>query len=281
MKKTRYIPYGYTIRNGRTIIDQTEAEVIRRIFDEYISGASLQEIANYLTKQKIPYTEKTTEWGKATVARIIQNTKYIGNDEYDCIINENTFKTAGKCKTARQKNKIGRSCPALAMIHSKVRCTECGKEMMWTTSNACRIRESWTCTNTECKMTVRISDGDLLDKITIQLNRIMENNELRNIQANEKNDDNPIVFRLQNELQREYEKTNPSEEFILDRIRKIATAQYDVSSFSEPRTDQLVSQSGTHQRVQNICNADYFTHQIQTIYLDRNGSIELITKTLK
>ena len=67
MKKTRFIPYGYTIREGRTVIEHTEAEIIREIFDEYIKGASLKEIAESLTQRKIPYTEKTDTWDKATM----------------------------------------------------------------------------------------------------------------------------------------------------------------------------------------------------------------------
>ena len=39
MKKTRFIPYGYTIREGRTVIEHSEAEIIREIFDEYIKSA--------------------------------------------------------------------------------------------------------------------------------------------------------------------------------------------------------------------------------------------------
>lgn len=54
MKKTRFIPYGYTIREGRTVIEHTEAEIIREIFDEYIKGASLKEIAESLTQRKSP-----------------------------------------------------------------------------------------------------------------------------------------------------------------------------------------------------------------------------------
>lgn len=45
MKKTRYIPYGYTMRNGRTVISGEEAEVIREIFKSYLNGASLKAIA--------------------------------------------------------------------------------------------------------------------------------------------------------------------------------------------------------------------------------------------
>ena len=36
MKKIRYIPYGYTMRNGRTVISTEEAEVIRDIFKAYV-----------------------------------------------------------------------------------------------------------------------------------------------------------------------------------------------------------------------------------------------------
>ena len=50
MKKTRFIPYGYTIRDGKTVIDHTEAEVIRLIFEDYINGASLKDIAQDLSQ---------------------------------------------------------------------------------------------------------------------------------------------------------------------------------------------------------------------------------------
>lgn len=52
MKKTRYIPYGYSIRNGKTIIDHDEAKVIQKIFDSYVNGDSLKDIAESLTAQK-------------------------------------------------------------------------------------------------------------------------------------------------------------------------------------------------------------------------------------
>lgn len=58
MKKTRYIPYGYTMRNGRTVISGEEAEVIREIFNSYLNGASLKAIADELTDRQIPYTQR-------------------------------------------------------------------------------------------------------------------------------------------------------------------------------------------------------------------------------
>ena len=62
MKKIRYIPYGYTMRNGQIVVDEAEAEVIRGIYDRYVSGDSLKTIAEQLTLKRVPYTEKTAVW---------------------------------------------------------------------------------------------------------------------------------------------------------------------------------------------------------------------------
>ena len=94
MKKIRYIPYGYTIRNGEMVVDQEEATVIREIFRSYICGASLKDIADELTVNRVPYTEKTSVWDKARIARIIENAKYTGTEKYDPIIDEDIYENA-------------------------------------------------------------------------------------------------------------------------------------------------------------------------------------------
>lgn len=38
MKKIRYLPFGYTIRNGQTVIDQQEAETVRGILRHIFTG---------------------------------------------------------------------------------------------------------------------------------------------------------------------------------------------------------------------------------------------------
>ena len=74
MKKIRYLPFGYTIRTGQTVIDQQEAETVRGIFTAYIHGASLKEIAEDLTAKNIPYTERSCVWDKARISRILSFT---------------------------------------------------------------------------------------------------------------------------------------------------------------------------------------------------------------
>ena len=129
MKKNRYIPYGYTIRNGKTVVAQEEAMIIREIFHRYISGASLKDIADELTVNGIPYTEKTSVWDKARIARIIENAKYLGTEEYDPIIEEDIYENALACKVARKQNNATEHYEAIKQIVNHVKCEKCGYPM--------------------------------------------------------------------------------------------------------------------------------------------------------
>ena len=175
MKKTRFIPYGYTMRNGRTVIEHGEADIIRYIFDEYIKGASLKDLAEELTARKVPYTEKTEVWDKARIARIIDNAKYTGSEIYDPIIDENTFEEAAAAKAARLRNQTKSECEGITLMRDRIRCGQCGAPMVRHICSKRKVKESWTCTNDACGCRVRISDTDLLMKVTLLMNRVIEN----------------------------------------------------------------------------------------------------------
>ena len=128
MKKIRYLPFGYTIRNGHTVIEQQEADIVRNIFKAYIQGASLKEIAENLTAKKIPYTERTCAWDKARISRILENAKYTGDEEFGTIIDESTYEEAAAVKSARRWNQAaqervsGRSATVSAADNAVRRC---------------------------------------------------------------------------------------------------------------------------------------------------------------
>jgi len=277
VKKNRYIPYGYTIKNGQTVIEQSEAEIIREIFSEYINGASMKEIADSLTSQSIPYIERQSIWCKAKVARIIDNIKYLGTDEYEAIVDRLTFDTAVECKATRKKNTIGRSYPELAEISKRMRCDQCGSVMIRNTSNACRIRESWTCSNSECKNTVRISDSALMDKLTILMNRIIENHDLLIPKKRINNTDNIKVIKLENELRRECEKKTPDEDKILEKIREIATVQYEDINCSDSVMATVIYNKICRMSTQESFSLECFTDIVSEINLKVDGRVCIIT----
>ena len=278
MKKTRFIPYGYTIREGRTVIEHTEAEIIREIFDEYIKGASLKDIAENLTQRRIPYTEKTDVWDKARIARIIDNAKYIGDEEYDPIIDEDTYEGAVSMKAARQRNTVQKECEGIALLRNRVKCEDCGSPMVRRICSKRHVKESWTCQNAECGKRLRISDGDLLQKITILMNRIIENSELLILKPKTRIVDSPTVANLQRQVDAELGKDHPSEEYIVEKISDIASQLYKETQAKKIIVAQIARKRASMMKPQENFNCDYFSDLIDYITLSSSGKIRLHTK---
>ena len=278
MKKTRFIPYGYTIRDGRTVIEHNEADIIRYIFDEYIKGASLKDLAEDLTQRKIPYTEKTDVWDKARIARIIDNAKYLGDDEYDPIIDEVTFEGAVSAKTARQRNTVEKECQGIALLRNRVKCEKCGSPMVRRVCSKRHIKESWTCTNDECGYRLRISDGDLLLKITLLMNRIIENSELMIPKPKERPKDSPTVAAMQREIDSELQRDHPSEEYIVSKVSDIASQLYKETQAKSMIVAQIARKRVLLMNPQESFNCDYFTDLVSYITIGDSGRITLHTK---
>ena len=75
-------PFGYKIgADGRLEIDPETAPTVRRLFDLYASGKSLQEIVDILRADKEP-SPGNTPWARAAVRRILKNEAYIGLFKY-------------------------------------------------------------------------------------------------------------------------------------------------------------------------------------------------------
>lgn len=278
MKKTRFIPYGYTIREGRTVIEHTEAEIIREIFEEYIKGASLKDIAENLTQRRIPYTEKTDVWDKARIARIIDNAKYIGDEEYDPIIDEDTYEGAVSMKAARQRNTVQKECEGIALLRNRVKCEDCGSPMVRRICSKRHVKESWTCQNAECGKRLRISDGDLLQKITILMNRIIENSELLIPKPKTRIVDSPTVANLQRQVDAELGKDHPSEEYIVEKISDIASQLYKETQAKKIIVAQIARKRASMMKPQENFNCDYFSDLIDYITLSSSGKVRLHTK---
>lgn len=71
-------PLGYDIINKRYVINEQEASCVRFIYDMYIEGYSLIEIALKLNSMGFR-TKKNKPFSKTSIYDIIDNEKYIGN----------------------------------------------------------------------------------------------------------------------------------------------------------------------------------------------------------
>lgn len=71
---------GYTKdENGHLIIVPSEAEVVKRIYLEYLQGSSLKQIGESLEADGILTAAGKAKWRPETIKKILKNEKYIGD----------------------------------------------------------------------------------------------------------------------------------------------------------------------------------------------------------
>lgn len=73
---------GYTQKNGEVVIVESEAEIVRRIYQEFLDGYNMDEIARRLNNDGIPTMKEGSCCTGTQIRNILLNEKYTG----DCIL---------------------------------------------------------------------------------------------------------------------------------------------------------------------------------------------------
>lgn len=72
--------YGYVVdERGRLRVNESQADIVFYIFDSYISGQSLGQIAAALAQMGVASPTGKPTWSRATLAKILSNEKYAGD----------------------------------------------------------------------------------------------------------------------------------------------------------------------------------------------------------
>ena len=74
---TRFLGYDKD-EHGHLIINEKEAEIVRRIFTEYLAGHGSFKIAKLLNSEGLP-TLTGSKWNESSVLNILKNEKYTGD----------------------------------------------------------------------------------------------------------------------------------------------------------------------------------------------------------
>ena len=72
-------PYGYRLVKDHLEIQEDEASIIRHIFDRYLAGVSMENIAKEITALGCPTRDGTQYWQLTSIQYILQNEKYAGD----------------------------------------------------------------------------------------------------------------------------------------------------------------------------------------------------------
>ena len=142
-----------------------------------------------------------------------------------------------------------------------------------------RIRESWNCTNGECGIRVRISDAQLMETLTVLINRIILNNHLLQPKPRKRYEPDAKVTKVGNEIALELERDEPSEDYIISKTIEMASLMYEQSSTKLTLTVSIARKLAQTMVIQDEFNRDYFTALASHITLGEQGRVVLHTKT--
>lgn len=177
MKSGKFItcnpPYGYKLSGRDLLIDEDEAQIVRRIFKCYLSGKGVNEISEELTNEQIKRKDGSTFWSHTAVSYILTNEKYIGDallhktcstgtlpfrtirntgqqeryyveNSHSAIISKDQFERA-RCLILTRSEQYCQTKPAVQYpLSKKIRCGECGY-IFKRVSNGDKIY--WVCGN--------------------------------------------------------------------------------------------------------------------------------------
>lgn len=148
--------YGYCIKKGQIDIEPKEAEIVRMIFDDYISGMGCPSIAKKLLKMGVA-RPRGGIWNSERVAEIIKNEKYTGNallqkkyvedhltktvvrnkgvlpkyyaeNTHPPIVDEATFQQAQEMMAKNREQSAREKAPRRHLFTSIIVCGKCGKK---------------------------------------------------------------------------------------------------------------------------------------------------------
>lgn len=89
----KHTPYGYDIINGRAVVNEEQAAVVRKVCSNYLSGMTLVAAA----------ADAGLTMKHSGVKMMMLNKRYLGNDFYPAILDKNTVKKIRDELERRQK----------------------------------------------------------------------------------------------------------------------------------------------------------------------------------
>lgn len=128
------IPIGYDYEDGKLIVNPYEAEQVRKIYEWYLSGASLKAITDKL--QDAGYTNKYSSYNSwSSVRNILENETYIGrlhfgdvvvDHAHEAIITEEQFNAAQILRGKRREQFGSHAFQSKHVLTGLLFCGHCG-----------------------------------------------------------------------------------------------------------------------------------------------------------
>ena len=262
----RSISFGYKLELGRLIIFEEEAQIVKQVFNDYLNGKSLANIATELQGRKIEYMAGCWDWNKNRVSRIIENRKYTGANGYPVIIPEISFNQANLQKSSKVQHK--KILPENEFIKGIIYCSSCGSPL-YRRSDV----KYWKCRN-ECLRAIKLSDNSILYGIKQVIELCYHNHDLLNIEEKTTYMPTQEILRQTNEIHR-ITDTPVSFKSVKQVIFKTATLKFDCCTENGTIYTSYVLEKTIEAYQKQTVSIDYLKQIVRKVFVNKDGSIKV------
>lgn len=266
----RYIPYGYKFENGKPVLHPDECEVVKEIFDQYHGGASLKSIAENLSQRQVEYIPGKADWNKARIKRILENSKYAGENGYPAIIEKEQFVAANVKKMNANKCKPTIDAD-IKLFKEYIICADCGEKLNRRFDSRFAEPVSWKCP--KCGWSVKLGDEALKADVVAIMNQLIANPSLTEIEESPPEVHSLEGKRLVNEFHRALDD-HASEEELLEMVLQIMAEKYTALADAPAITARLAADFSKAQP-QSTFQKEIFLRTVRHIRLGGDGKITL------
>lgn len=219
----RSIPFGYRMERAQIVCEKTEAETVKQIFSLYLNGHSLGQIAAAMTAQAVRYHAHTNQWNKNMVKRILENDRYLGNEDYPQLIGSDEFFAVRCLKNKKLQDQ--KPCPeSIRPIRRMMRCAVCGARMCRQADK--RKTTRWVCQNKGCRETAIITDDELSEALDRCFRQLATSPQLLEVCAPDIPSRSMDSIRLENELTAAFNRGTESTAYMKMLIFAAAAERY-------------------------------------------------------
>lgn len=170
MAMQRHTPIGFRMRDGKVFFEEEKANIVRKVFTDYLSGISTYAIARELTASGILNANNKPSWNHGSVGKILENIKYLGDEMYPQLIDTEIFEQVQN-RRQEQRKKLGRVVQPNSMnnqspFSGRLWCGECGEPFRKYIENCGKASEKskWKCKHYIYKNRVHCNCGVMTDE---------------------------------------------------------------------------------------------------------------------
>lgn len=271
--KNRTLPYGYCCVDGKITVHGGEAEIVAEIYKNYLDGKSLLAIAEHLNNRKIEYMPSVIGWNKARLKRILEDERYIGNEQYPSLINEETHTAVLSVKNTRNTQKDTDRQADIYQLPVPVLCSECHSKMKRLYNKRRKCKTSWKCEI--CGKTIDKEDDDLLADMTALVNTVIATPQIVKIPTATPVEPSMELRILNNEIARMLDSTDIKREEVRAKMLQSLSQRYRELD-NTPYTARRLVKELTAAELQTAFNAELIGKTVNAVILHPNSTVSLI-----